>query len=102
MDTVGVGICFGQRGGAEGSSNLAKGALGQIEGYVDANFGGDVNIRHLTIGFVSSMNGRPISWRSCLQPITVLSTIEVEYIGVTEVVKEALWLKGLLLEMGFA
>ncbi|XP_073101418.1 uncharacterized protein [Elaeis guineensis] len=38
--------------------------------------------------------------RSCLQPIMALSTTEVEYIGITEAVKEALWLKGLVLEMG--
>ena len=41
-------------------------------------------------------------WRSCLQSITALSTTEVEYIGITEAAKEALWLKGLALEMGLA
>ena len=35
-----------------------------------------------------------------MQPITALSMTEVEYIGIMEVVKEALWLKGLVLEMG--
>ena len=35
-----------------------------------------------------------------MQPITTLSTTEVEYIGITEAAKEALWLKGLALEMG--
>ena len=32
----------------------------------------------------------------------VLSTTEVEYIGITEAAKEALWLKSLALEMGLA
>ena len=37
-----------------------------------------------------------------LAAITTLLTTEVEYIGVTEVAKEALWLKGLALEMDLA
>ena len=37
-----------------------------------------------------------------MQPIMALSTTEVEYIGIIEVAKEALWLKGLALEMGLA
>ena len=64
--------------------------------------GGDMDTRRSTIGFIFSMFGGPISWRSCLQPITALSMIKVEYIGITEVVKEALWLKGLALEMDLA
>ena len=35
-----------------------------------------------------------------MHPITALSMIEVEYVGVTEAAKEALWLKGLALEIG--
>ena len=45
---------------------------------------------------------RSKSWRSCLQPIMALSTTEAEYIGIIEIVKEALWLKGLTLEMSLA
>ena len=52
--------------------------------------------------FIFSLFGSLVSWRSCLQPITVFSTIEVEYIGIMEAAKEALWLKGLALEMGLA
>ena len=37
-----------------------------------------------------------------MQPITALSTTEVEYIGITKAEKEALWLKNLALEMGLA
>ena len=54
------------------------------------------------IGFIFSLFGGPISWILCFQPIMALSMTEVEYIGVTEEVKEALWLKGLVLEMGLA
>ena len=81
-------------------SNIVKVAKGQMEGFVDADFGGDVDTRRSITGFIFSMNGGPMSWRSCLQPITALSTTEAEYIGITEVAKKALWLKGLAMEMG--
>ena len=100
VGSVGVGICYGQYGGAVEHSNIAKVAQGQMEGFVDANFGGDVDTRRSIIGFIFNMNGGPVSWRSCLQPITALSTTEAEYIGITEAAKEALWLKGLAMEMG--
>ena len=48
------------------------------------------------------LNGGPISWRSSLQAITILSTIESEYIGIFEAAKEAMWLKDLQQEMGIA
>ncbi|XP_073112261.1 secreted RxLR effector protein 161-like [Elaeis guineensis] len=99
MGTVGVSICYGQRGGVEGLSNTFKEARRLIGGFVDADFDGDMDIRWSMIDFVFSLFGGPVSWRSYLQPIMALSMNEVEYIGVTKVVKEALWLKGLALEM---
>lgn len=42
-----------------------------------------------------------MSWKASLQHIVALSTTEAEYIGITEAVKEALWLKGLINELGF-
>ncbi|KAK9209185.1 hypothetical protein WN944_001549 [Citrus x changshan-huyou] len=37
--------------------------------------------------------GGPISWKSILQSTVALSTIEAEYMAITEVVKEAIWLQ---------
>ena len=65
-------------------------ARGLIEGFVDADFGGDVDIRRSTMRFIFSMHGGSISWRSFLQPIMALSTTEVEYIRVIEAAKESL------------
>ena len=80
---------------------MSKEARSQIGGFVDADCGKDINTRHLTIDFVLSLYEGPISWRSCLQSIMVLFTMEVEYIDIMKVVKEALWLKDLALEMDF-
>ncbi|KAL2465401.1 Reverse transcriptase Ty1/copia-type domain-containing protein [Abeliophyllum distichum] len=40
-------------------------------------------------------------WKSQLQHIMALSTTESEYVAITEAVKEALWLKGILKELGY-
>ena len=42
----------------------------------------------------------PVSWRSTLQSTVALSTTEAEYMAVTEAAKEAIWLQGLLEDLG--
>ncbi|KAL0308973.1 UNVERIFIED_CONTAM: Retrovirus-related Pol polyprotein from transposon TNT 1-94, partial [Sesamum radiatum] len=42
-----------------------------------------------------------LSWKSQLQNIVALSTTEAKYIATTEAFKEAIWLKGILTEIGF-
>jgi hypothetical protein len=41
-----------------------------------------------------------ISWKATLQSINALSTTEAKYVSATEGVKEALWLRGLVNELG--
>ena len=48
-----------------------------------------------------TFSGVPISWKSTLQTTVVLSTTKVEYMALTEALKEAIWLGGLLDELGF-
>ena len=45
-------------------------------------------------------NGGAISCRSKLQTIVAHSTMEAEYIGLTECAREIIWLRSLLLELG--
>ena len=42
-----------------------------------------------------------VSWKSSLQYVMILSTTEVEYISLTEALKEAFWLKGIVGELGY-
>ena len=44
--------------------------------------------------------GGAISWKATLQSTVALSTTKVEYMVVAEAIKEALWLKGLVSNMG--
>ena len=45
------------------------------------------------------MNGGAISWRSRKQKIVSLSSMEAEYIALTDAVKEGMWLKKMELEL---
>uniref|UniRef100_A0A2N9IT68 CCHC-type domain-containing protein n=1 Tax=Fagus sylvatica TaxID=28930 RepID=A0A2N9IT68_FAGSY len=71
-----------------------------VVGYVDADYAGEVDDRRSTTGYVFTLSGRPICWKSTLQSIVAMSTTEAEYMAVAEAAKEALWLKGLVKELG--
>ena len=73
----------------------------KVQGYVDADFGGEVDHRKSTKGYVFTVGNTIVSWMSQLQKIIALSTTEVEYVVVTEASKEMIWLQGLLTELGF-
>ncbi|KAL7154949.1 hypothetical protein ABFS83_03G038900 [Erythranthe nasuta] len=82
--------------------NFSKSNNGvELIGYVDSNFANDRDNRKSTTSYVFTLCGSCISWKSQLQRIVVLSTTEAEYIAATEAMKEAIWLKGLLKEIGF-
>uniref|UniRef100_A0A2N9HUM1 Integrase catalytic domain-containing protein n=1 Tax=Fagus sylvatica TaxID=28930 RepID=A0A2N9HUM1_FAGSY len=68
--------------------------------YVDANYTSDVDDRRSTTGYLFTLLGGPICWKSTLQSIVAMSTIEAEYMAVAEAAKEALSLKGLGKELG--
>ncbi|KAL7128501.1 hypothetical protein ABFS83_13G000400 [Erythranthe nasuta] len=70
-------------------------------GYVDSNYANNRDIRKSTTSYVFTLCGSCICWKSQLQNIVSISTTEAEYIAATEAVKESLWLKGLLSEIGF-
>ncbi|KAL2242583.1 UNVERIFIED_CONTAM: Retrovirus-related Pol polyprotein from transposon TNT 1-94 [Sesamum indicum] len=70
-------------------------------GYVDSNYANDRDSRKSTTSYMFTFCNSCISWKSQLQHIVALSTTEAEYIATTEAFKEALWLSGLLSEIGF-
>ncbi|KAH9689155.1 Integrase catalytic domain-containing protein [Citrus sinensis] len=87
-ETIDVGLLF------------KKDCCQQCVGYCDSDFVGDLDKRISTTGHVFTLGGGPVSWRSILQSTIALSTMEAEYMAATEVVKEAIWLKGLLGDLG--
>ena len=51
------------------------------------------------MGYIFTLSRGPISWRSILQSIIVISTKEAEYKATTKAIKDA-WLKDLLDDLG--
>ncbi|KAH9648891.1 hypothetical protein KPL70_025781 [Citrus sinensis] len=69
-------------------------------GYVDSDYAGDLNRRRSLTGYLFMLNGCLINWKANLQHIVALSTTEAEFTAATEAAKEAIWLKGLITELG--
>ncbi|WVZ03280.1 hypothetical protein V8G54_024086 [Vigna mungo] len=63
---------------------------GYIEGFVDSDFAGCMDTRKSCLGYVFTLFGTAVSWRSTLQSVVALSTTEAEYYALAEGVKEAL------------
>jgi len=87
------------RGTTEKCLYFGKGEI-KVEGYVDANFAGEVDHRRSTTGYIFIVGIGAVSWMSQIQKIVALSTAEVKYAAVTEAYKELIWLQGLLTELG--
>lgn len=72
-----------------------------VIGHVDADYVGNLDNKRSTTSYVFSLARESICWRSMIQSLNVLSTTETEYMVVVEVevIKEALWLTGMVKEM---
>lgn len=77
-----------------------RGDLRPLHGYSDADYGGDLQTRRSTSGYVFLIGSAPISWLSKRQTVVALSTCEAELMAQTLAAKEATWLRRLLAELG--
>ncbi len=62
-----------------------------IAGYSDASFQTDQDDLKSQTGYVFTMNGGAVIWRSSKQDTTADSTTEAEYIAASKAAKEAVW-----------
>ncbi|WP_176691529.1 Ty1/Copia family ribonuclease HI, partial [Enterobacter cloacae complex sp. GF14B] len=69
-------------------------------GYTDSDYAGDLDKRRSTSGYVFTLVGGAISWRSRLQDCVTQSTTEAEYVAANEACKEAIWLGRLVADLG--
>ena len=75
-----------------------KGNLVPI-GYCDSDFAGDKATAKSTYSYVFMLANGPISWKSKRGSTIALSTLEAEYIAITEATREIQWLRGLFTEI---
>ena len=59
-------------------------------GYVNADFAGDLDKRRSQIWYSFTLEGCTVSWKTTLQNVVALSTIEAEYTVAAEAFKEAI------------
>ena len=65
-------------------------------GFSDANWAGDMDNQHSTMGNLFVMSGGAISWLSRKQLVVALPTAEAEYVALTAATQEVVWLRRLL------
>ncbi|CAM8943858.1 unnamed protein product [Rhodiola kirilowii] len=88
--TLGKGLLYG---GNQSRSDI-------VEGFVDSDYAGSLNTRKSQTGLVFTVFGTAVSWKANLQKVVGLSTTEAEFLAITEAVKESIWLKGIMSELG--
>ncbi|GKC02224.1 retrovirus-related pol polyprotein from transposon TNT 1-94 [Tanacetum coccineum] len=71
-----------------------------VTGFVDSDYAKDPDKGMSMTGYIFLVHGCVVSWKTTLQHVVALSTTKVEYIALTEAVNEAIWLRGLLEELG--
>ncbi|MCI12219.1 G-type lectin S-receptor-like serine/threonine protein kinase RLK1-like, partial [Trifolium medium] len=73
-----------------------------LEGYTDASWISSVGDYKSTTGWIFTLAGGAISWKSKKQTCITLSTMESEFVALASAGQEAEWLKDLLLEVPLA
>lgn len=85
--TKDCGLCFSRDGNQ------------QLKGYCDGTWGCDLSDGRSVTGFVFILQGAAISWHSRKQPTVATSSTVAEYQALSSATMEALWLRGLAMEL---
>lgn len=71
----------------------------EVTGYTDADFAGNfLYSKKSTFGYVFTLAGGAVAWKSVKQTLTATSTMQAEFIAVYEGVCQGLWMKNFLLQ----
>jgi len=67
-----------------------------VVGYSNADFAGCVDDKKSTSGYIFTLAGGAISWKSSKQSVTASSTMQAEYVACFEATGQAVWLKNFI------
>jgi hypothetical protein len=70
-----------------------------LEGYSGSNWISDADEIKATSGYVFTLGGSAVSWKSCKQTILTRSTMEAELTALDTATVEAEWLRELLTDL---
>ena len=76
------------------------GGIPDIAGFSDLDWGSDHDDRKSTSAYVFHLGLGAVSWKLKKQMSVALSSVESEYMAMCQAVKEAVWLSGLLEDLG--
>ena len=71
-----------------------------LVGYCDSDYAGNIDNRRSQSGYVFTLYGGAVCWKSSLQSVVALSTTEAEYMAMTAAVRESFWLRGISSDFG--
>ena len=71
-----------------------------VKGYSDAAFSLEENQYRLQSGYVFTLNGGAVSWKSSKQDTAADSPTKSEYFAASEAAKEAVWIKKFVTDLG--
>ena len=95
--TINLGIVYKR----QSTSKSPRGFWSNEVGHADADWGRDLDFRRSTTGFVVLLNDAVVAWNSCKQPTVALSTMEAEYMALTDAAKEIKWIRQLFDELNY-
>jgi hypothetical protein len=72
----------------------------QLLGYADADYGSNLVDRRSTTGYIFMFNEGPIAWSSRKQTTVALSTMEAEYMALSDAIRELLSRVYIITELG--
>ena len=72
----------------------------EIKAYSDSDYSGDRNTRLSFTGYIVFFNGAPVAWKSKAQRSVTLSSTEAEYMALSEMVTEIVFMKQVLEFLG--
>ncbi|RVX03304.1 Retrovirus-related Pol polyprotein from transposon RE1 [Vitis vinifera] len=74
----------------------------RINGYTDADWAGNISDKRSNSGYFMFVGGNLVTWRSKKQKVVALSSAEAKFRGMAKELCELLWIKRLLIKLGFA